>query len=181
MVSIGGVTNVTEGARPDRLTTSRLVLRRLVPADAGQVVALHADPDAVRFRPEGVDPPERSRQLFAAWLDHWAEFGFGYWALEVAETGELAGFGGLQLAHDEDAYLNVFYRLFPRHWGNGYATEMVTAAAEWGRRELPALPIMIITPVVNEPARRVAVKSGFAEVRQAWFQGARSCFFRLVG
>ena len=181
MVSIGGVTSTAEGARPDRLTTPRLVLRRLTPADVESVVALHADPLAVRFRPEGVNPPERSRQLFSAWLDHWAEFGYGYWAVEVAATGELAGFGGLQLAHDENAYLNVFYRLFPRHWGNGYATEMVTAAAAWGRRALPELPIMIITPVVNEPARRVAEKTGFTEVRRAWFQGAHSCFFRLVG
>jgi RimJ/RimL family protein N-acetyltransferase len=181
MVSIGGVTNVAEGARPDRLTTPRLLLRRLAPADADAVVALHADPDAVRYRPEGVDPPARSRQLCRAWLDHWTEFGFGHWAVEVAATGELAGFGGLQLAHDGDPYLNVFYRLFPGHWGNGYATEMVTAATAWARRTLPELPVMIITPVVNEPARRVAEKTGFTEVRRDWFQGARSCFFRLPG
>ncbi len=176
------MTHVAEGARPERLTTTRLVLRKVEQDDVEAMVALHADPDAVRYRPEGASPPEQSRLIFASWLDHWAEFGFGYWAIELVRTGELIGFGGLQLAYGDDgAYLNVFYRLFPRAWGHGYAPEMVAVAAEWGRRAFPDLPIMIITPVENHPARRVAEKMGFTEVGRAWFQGALSCFFQLSG
>lgn len=182
MVSIGGVTHVAEGARPERYTTARLVLRKVAPEDVDAMVALHADPDAVRFRPEGASPPAQSRLLFSSWLDHWSEFGFGYWTIELAGSGELAGFGGLQLAYSDDGpYLNLFYRLFPRHWGHGYAPEMVGAAVEWGRRAFPDLPIMIITPTENVPAQRVAKKTGFSEVRRAWFQGALSCFFRMPG
>lgn len=174
------MTHVAEGARPERITTARLVLRKLVPADVDDVITLHANPAAVRYRPEGASPPEQTRLLFSSWLDHWTEFGFGYWAIEVTRTGALAGFGGLQLAYaDEGAYLNVFYRLFPAFWGHGYAPEMVLAAASWGRQAFPDLPIAIITPIENAPARRVAVKCGFAEVRRAYFQGALSCFFEL--
>lgn len=176
------MTQVSEAARPERLTTERLVLRKVVPADAEAMAELHADPDATRHRPEGPSTPRHSRQLFSSWLDHWAEFGFGYWAIEVAASGELAGFGGLQLAYGDDGpYLNVFYRLFPRFWGQGYAPEMVTAAVEWGHRALPDLPIMIITPTSNNAARRVAEKLGFTQVREAQFQGALSCFFLLPG
>jgi RimJ/RimL family protein N-acetyltransferase len=175
------VTHVAEGARPERLTTARLVLRKILPSDLDAMTALHADPEAVRYRPEGVGTPDHSRLLFSSWLDHWAEFGFGYWAIELA-TGELAGFGGLQLAYgDHGAYLNVFYRFFPRFWGHGYAPEMVAAAVEWRRRACPELPILIITPTVNTAARRVAEKAGFTKVREAHFQGALSCFFELLG
>ena len=168
---------VAEGAIPERL-----VLRKVEPADVDAMIALHADPEAVRHRPEGVGDPEHSRLLFSSWLDHWAEFGFGYWAIELARTHELVGFGGLQLAYaDDGSYLNVFYRLFPRFCGHGYAPEMVAAAVEWGRRELPTLPIMIITPTENAAARRVAEKMGFTQVKEAHFQGALSCFFRLPG
>ena len=153
-----------------------------MPGDLEAMVALHADPDAVRHRPEGVGAPEHSRLLFSSWLDHWAEFGFGYWAIELAGTGELVGFGGLQLAYgDNGSYLNVFYRLFPRFWGHGYAPEMVAAAVEWRRRASPELPIFIITPTVNTAARRVAEKMGFTLTHEAHFQGALSCFFELVG
>lgn len=156
-----------------------------MPTDVEPMIALHADPEATRHRPEGVGDPHHSRQLFASWLDHWAEFGFGYWAIELA-TGELVGFGGLQLAYGpwnetDGSYLNVFYRLFPHFWGHGYAPEMVTAAVEWGRRTLPDLPILIITPTTNAAARRVAEKLGGQLVRQAHFQGALSCFFQLSG
>ena len=174
------MTQVLEGERPERLVTARLVLRRLAPADVEKMIALHADPDATRHRPEGASTPRHSRQLFSSWLDHWTEFGFGYWTIERA--AEVAGFGGLQLAYGDDGpYLNVFYRLFPAFWGQGYAPEMVTAAVEWGRRVLPDLPIMIITPTSNNAARRVAEKLGFAQVREAHFQGALSCFFLLPG
>ncbi|MFL6119850.1 GNAT family N-acetyltransferase [Actinophytocola sp.] len=176
------MTQVSEGARPERITTARLVLRKVVPQDAAAMIALHADPDATRHRPEGVSDPAHSRQLFSSWLDHWAEFGFGYWAIELAATGELTGFGGLQLAYaDDGSYLNVFYRLFPRFWGHGYAPEMVTAAVEWGHHTFPGLPILIITPTTNTAARRVAEKLGATLVREAHFQGALSCFFRLPG
>jgi RimJ/RimL family protein N-acetyltransferase len=179
MVSIGGVTHVGEDDRPERFTTARLVLRKLTPDDVDAMIAIHADPDVVRFRPEGVSTPDDSRQLFASWLDHWDEFGFGYWAIELARTGELIGFGGLQLSYSDDGpYLNVFYRLFSRYWGRGFAPEMVTAALGWGRRAFPDLPMMIITPTLNVPAQRVAIKLGFTEVRRAWFQGTLCCFFR---
>lgn len=182
MVSIGGVTHAVEGERPERFTTARLVLRKVTPADVDAMIAIHADPDVVRFRPEGASPPDESRQLFASWLDHWAEFGFGYWAIELARTGELIGFGGLQLSYADDGpYLNVFYRLFPGHWGHGFAPEMVVAAVEWGVRAFPDLPILIITPTRNVPAQRVAVKLGFVEVRREWFQGTLCCFFRHPG
>lgn len=177
------MTDVAEGARPERIPTERLVLRKIVPSDVEAMVALHADPDAVRHRPEGLGDPDHSRLLFASWLDHWTEFGFGYWAIELAGTAELAGFGGLQLAFGDWAgsYLNVFYRLFPTFWGRGYAPEMVAAAVEWGRRAYPDLPIFIITPTVNTSARRVAEKTGFTQVREDYFQGAMNCFFQFPG
>jgi RimJ/RimL family protein N-acetyltransferase len=182
LASIRVVSHVAEGARPERIATTRLVLRKVAPADVDAMIALHADPEAVRFRPEGPGTPEQSRSLFTAWLDHWAEFGFGYWAIELVRTGELIGFGGLQLAYADDGpYLNVFYRLFPGSWGHGYAPEMVAAAVEWGHRAFPDLPILIITPTANTAARRVAAKMGFTEVRRAYFQGALSCFFELPG
>ncbi len=180
VASIGTVSQVAEDARPERVHTERLVLRKVEPADVDAMTALHADPAAVRHRPEGPGSPDQSRLLFASWLDHWAEFGFGYWTIELTRTGETIGFGGLQLAHAGDGmYLNVFYRLFPSEWGRGYAPEMVAAAVGWARQELPGLPITIITPTENVAARRVAEKMGFAEVRQAYFQGALSCFFEL--
>ena len=177
------MTEVAEGARPERITTERLVLRKIVPEDVDAMVALHADPQAMPHRPEGLRAPAHSRRLFTAWLDHWLEFGFGYWAMELADTNELVGFGGLQVAFDDwtGTYLNMFYRLFPAYWGHGYAPEMVVAAVEWGRRVFPHLPIFIITPTVNVAARRVAEKVGFTQVREALFQGAVNCFFRGPG
>jgi RimJ/RimL family protein N-acetyltransferase len=180
------VTHVAEDARPERLATARLVLRKVEPADADAMIALHADPDATRFRPEGRGTPDHSLRLFSSWLDHWAEFGFGHWAIELAGTGELAGFGGLQLAYGDwngtgGCYLNMFYRLFPGFWGHGYAPEMVAAGLDWSRRVCPELPVLIITPTRNAPARRVAEKLGATLVREAHFQGALSCFYRLPG
>lgn len=174
------MTHVAEDDRPERIHTERLVLRKVELADVDTMIALHADPEAVRHRPEGPGSPGQSRLLFESWLQHWIDHGFGYWAIVLAGTDEPVGFGGLQLAETDDgAYLNVFYRLFPSAWGHGYATEMVMAAIEWATLALPELPITIITPTVNEAAIRVATRLGFVEVERSYFQGALSCFFEL--
>ena len=168
MVAIGGV-----------VRTARLVLRPVTPADRDAVVAIHTDPETATYRPGGAATVREALGLLDGWIAHWAENGFGYWAIVAAATGETVGFGGVQHREfDGDTYLNVYYRFSPQAWGKGYAVEMVNAAVDWAERSLPDLPVQVVTTVDNEPAMRVAERAGFVEVRQAEYEGALSRFYR---
>ena len=60
--------------------------------------------------------------------------------------------------------LEVGYMFLPSVWGNGYATEAVTAVLEWTDTHLPAETIVLCTQSAHEASVRLAGRLGFQEV-----------------
>lgn len=113
------------------LVTRRLLLRPPRDSDLGALASLHADPAVNRFcsaaTPHGHAAVEAQLQ---AWMDHWQTHGFGHWAIaEREDPDRLIGFGGLMrrsvAGHDG---LFLYYRITPRAWGRGLASEMAQQA-----------------------------------------------------
>ncbi|QFZ22944.1 GNAT family N-acetyltransferase [Saccharothrix syringae] len=150
---------------PDQIRTDRLLLRRVGPGDVRAAIAVLSDPGTNRFSPAGPPSAEEAAKALVAWQAHWARDGIGYWAVELPETGEVIGFGGLRHHElDGEPVLNLSYRFRPRHWGRGYAPEMARAAVDWASRSRPGRPVVITTVPDNAPSQRVAEKLGFAHV-----------------
>lgn len=152
-------------SNPDQIRTDRLLLRRVGPGDVRSAIAVLSDPGANRFNPAGPPSAEGAARMLVEWQAHWARDGIGYWAVELPETAEVIGFGGLR-HHDLDGEptFNLFYRFRPRHRGRGYAPEMARAAIDWASRFRPNRPVVIITDLDDEPSQRVAEELGFAHV-----------------
>ena len=78
------------------LRTERLLLRGWREDDLDPYAALNRDPDVARYATVNGLPPTRSetehhhRRILA----HWQRFGFGLWAVELLESGEMIGFVG---------------------------------------------------------------------------------------
>ena len=159
------VTVATMTSNPELVRTDRLLLRRVGPGDVRSAIAVLSDPGTNRFNPAGSPSAEQAAAMLVEWQAHWARDGIGYWAVELPETGEVIGFGGLRHHElDGEPALNLFYRFRPRHWGRGYAPEMARAAVEWAGPARPDRPVVIITDPDNKPSQRVAEKLGFAHV-----------------
>ena len=142
--------------------TDRLVLRAVSDSDVDASFAIHGDPATYRFHPGGVS---RSRAQAAAqladWQREWTELGFGFWAVSLAASEQVIGFGGLtRRIFRERPVLNIYYRFAPSAWGHGYATEMADAALGLTRRLLPDMPVIVRTRPANVAARAVAEKVG---------------------
>jgi len=59
-------------------------------------------------------------------IHHWAEFGYGEWAIEERATGSVVGRVGLIYPDRLDAEptrIEIGWTLAPESWGRGYATE----------------------------------------------------------
>jgi ribosomal-protein-alanine N-acetyltransferase len=80
-----------------RLHTQRLLLRAWQASDRAPYAALNADPAVREFFPERLGREQSDAQI-AVFEDHFAQHGFGMWALAPRATGELIGFTGLDLA-----------------------------------------------------------------------------------
>jgi RimJ/RimL family protein N-acetyltransferase len=117
--------------------TDRLLLREYMEEDAEAFFKLNTDPQVIRFVP---DKPllnvEQARQIL---LDHpiadYRKYGFGRGACILKSTGEQIGFAGLKYL-EELGEVDVAYRLLPKYWGQGLATEAALASVRFGFADL---------------------------------------------
>jgi RimJ/RimL family protein N-acetyltransferase len=112
------------------------VLRRFVPEDREGFVEMNRDPGVRKYFP-GLLTPEESLGEVTRIEQHWDTHGFGPWALDV--RGDFAGILGLKWVPPDMPFapaVELLYRLIPRFWGQGLATEGSLAALEFGFCEL---------------------------------------------
>jgi RimJ/RimL family protein N-acetyltransferase len=144
------------------LMTARLVLRPWRASDRAPFAALGADPRVMHF----LGPPltrAQSDALADRIEAHFAEHGFGLWAVEAPGVVEFAGSVGLAHARFDAPFnpsVELAWRLAPEHWGRGYATEAARAAARFGFEMLALSEILAFTTTRNAASRAVMERLG---------------------
>lgn len=113
------------------LTTARLVLRPLAPADAADVQRL-----AALFEVAGTTvniphpyPDDGARAFIAAQRDGWRTDASATWA--ITHDGAFIGCVGLQLVARVHGRARLGYWIAPAEWNRGYATEACRAVVAW--------------------------------------------------
>jgi RimJ/RimL family protein N-acetyltransferase len=163
--------------------TQRLLARRPAPVDRAAYHAHFTHPAVESWlRPSPLPPFDVAAidELLLGDCSHWKDHGFGPWVLEVAETGEFAGRGGLAWASVEGvAEVELPWSIEPRFHGAGYATEAAKAATEWARRIGFDRVIALILPT-NAASQRVAEKAGFSRDGECEHAGLRHLLFCLA-
>jgi ribosomal-protein-alanine N-acetyltransferase len=147
---------------PRELRTDRLWLRRWRPTDLAPFAALNTDVRVMEHFP-AVLSRKASDALAARIQDHFAEHGYGLWAVEIPGVSRFAGFVGLSIARFEahfTPFVEIGWRLAAEHWGAGYATEGARAALDFGFAELGLDEIVSFTVPANVRSRRVMEKIG---------------------
>ena len=142
------------------LATERLQLRRFTRADLPLLQRLNSDPEVMRHL-GGVEAPDDTRQMLEGRILTYYEEqpGLGVWATLERQSGECIGFHLLNHIRGE-SLIQVGYRLFPKFWGGGYATEMSVALLRYGYSDLGLPSLCAITHPDNFGSQRVLLKSG---------------------
>ena len=143
------------------LRTERLVLRRWRESDLEPWAAMNADPE-VREHLGEVMTREQSDASVAAFEAEFDQRGFGWWAVEVAATGEFIGFAGLDPVDEEMPFtgVEIGWRLARSSWGHGYATEAARATLTFGFDTLKLPEILAITTATNVRSQAVMRRLG---------------------
>ncbi|WP_157762503.1 GNAT family N-acetyltransferase [Nocardia yamanashiensis] len=117
------------------LTTSRLTLRPVTPADHAALLAHWTTPQVREFLFDGaVMTDDEVSGVIADSVRTFAADGYGLW---LACSPTLIGTAGLRPL--DDLGLEIFYSLAPSAQGRGYATEAAVAVIDHARETL-ALP-----------------------------------------
>ena len=154
------------------LETDRLLLREYVEEDAEAFFKLNSDPEVLRFVPDKrLLDVEQARQTL---IDHpiadYRKYGFGRGACILKSTGEQIGFAGLKYL-EELGEVDVAYRLLPKYWGLGLATEAALASVRYGFADLDLKRIIGLVMPENIASVRVLEKTGLRYVETVAFWG----------
>lgn len=149
-----------------RLETERLVLRPFVPEDLDALEPILADPVMMQYYPAPF-----SRERSSEWIDwnrgHYAERGFGLWAMDAKDTGELLGDCGLiPQVVDGNPEVEVGWHVRRSHWRRGLATEAGAACCRHAFEELGLARLISLIRPENVPSRGVAEKLGMSIERE---------------
>jgi RimJ/RimL family protein N-acetyltransferase len=143
--------------------TRRLLLREFTSGDLDEMAAIFADPEVMRFS-LGTKTREQTRRWIEGCRQDYSpeRWGFGLWAVALKATGDLAGYCGLTQFEDVDGRreVEIGFRLAPRFWGQGLATEAAAAARDYALGTLGLTRLISIIEPENQASIRVAEKLG---------------------
>jgi RimJ/RimL family protein N-acetyltransferase len=165
------------------LRTSRLRLRPFTEADATAHLALYRDPEVTRQLGGGPFVGDqiaaRSRRAVDRFVRHWAEKGFGVFAVEELQTGRFLGQCGLSTV-DELGEVEVLYALERAAWGRGLATEAARAAVACGFDRAGLARIVAVTRPEHTRSRAVLEKLGMRYERDVEVFGLHAVLYALT-
>ena len=145
------------------LTSERLRLRPVTKRDFSAIATMDSDPSVMRYLCLNSLVPSYEQALEEAHylLELRAPSGGGTWAITCRTTQTFFGWVWVVLLGDVP-YIDFGYRLAPRFWGYGYATEagrQVTRHAFW---ELGIPYLTAVIHPLNLASVRVAEKVGLS-------------------
>jgi ribosomal-protein-alanine N-acetyltransferase len=147
-----------------RLETERLVLRLFTPDDVQAMFDLNSDPEVTRYAEAAPvrDLQEAREKLQSGPLADYAKHGYGRFAVEDRDTGEVIGFCGIKYIPEIDLP-EIGYRLKRSYWGRGLCTEAARACVDFARDDLKIRKLVALIMPENIASIRVAEKLGMKQ------------------
>lgn len=149
-------------------SSERLHLRQWTNEDLPLFAHLNADTKVMRYFPSLLSS-EQSNAMADKIRRLICERGWGFWALELKESGEFIGFTGLHTPSDKlpcSPCVEIGWRLASSHWGKGYATEAANTALSIAFEHLNFEEIVAFTAHQNQPSIRVMQRIGMHNTEQ---------------
>jgi len=130
------------------------VLRELTEEDIPQTLEI------TRFDGKPPRDLEEANQMIRKIRAECLEGKLIHWAIETRETGEIVGTCGYYRGFENGAG-EIGYILLEKFRGQGFMTEVVNAAVEFGFQTMKLSQVFAITSAKNQASQNVLTKCGF--------------------
>ena len=145
------------------------------------MVKLFADPDFMRFS-LGVFTKREQTVAFLDKVMGWDKAGIpSQYAVSIRPDPEVIGYCGF-FHHPEHGIpdVEIGYRLDPKFWNRGFATEAARAVRDYGFAKLKLDHLISLIHSENIPSRRVAEKNGMTAEKEIDFRGFPTLVFAIT-
>ncbi len=168
-------------ASAPRIETERLILRGPEASDHEALAIIRAKED-VGKHVGGVRDWQDTWFMIMRTFGMWPMLGYGYWFIDLKETGELVGEVGFAdfkrgMQPDISGIPEAGWVLDSPHWGKGLMTEAVEAAHHWLDTETDYVQSCCIIDPEHTPSINVAKKCGYEAVTLSEYRGDAAMIF----
>lgn len=163
--------------------TERLKFRKLTRNDIPSWTIFFVNNDRLRFL--GIDLSKNSETHATEWiekqLERYENEGLGHLAIELKETGEFIGVGGIiprELENKRE--FEIAYSLLPKYWKKGYGTELAIQMKEFGFSNINSERFVSIIDKENSDSINVAKKNGMRVLFETKYLGMDVKVFGVI-
>lgn len=156
--------------------SERLKYRKLTRDDIPVWTNFFEDNDSLKFL--GIDLSKKPENLATDWierqLDRYEKEGLGHLAVELKETHEFIGVGGIiprELENKNE--FEIAYSLLPNFWKNGYGTELAKQMKKFGFENIDSERFVSIIDKENTDSINVALKNGMKILFETLYLGMK--------
>ncbi|MBL4653122.1 MAG: GNAT family N-acetyltransferase [Flavobacteriales bacterium] len=146
-------------------TSQRLGFRNWVSADVPSMTEISANKEVMEFFPYEATPAQ-TKTFIERMQTMFTENGYCYFAVDRIDTNEFIGFIGLCYQKNNlsfSPYIDIGWRLSPKHWGNGFATEGAKRCLQYAFEKLKLKTILSTAPLANIKSIAVMEKIGMSK------------------
>lgn len=151
-----------------RLETDRLILRPWQESDHAAFIAMSADPEVMKYFPQPLTQAQ-SLAFIQQLSTIMQQNQWGFWAVELKQSGEFIGFIGLAEQTQQFPFspcVEIAWRLAKAFWRQGYATEGAQAALNYAFQTLKLNKVVSFTAAINHPSEAVMQRLNMHKVTE---------------
>jgi ribosomal-protein-alanine N-acetyltransferase len=148
------------------IETPRLIIREITFDDLRGMFELDSDAEVHRYLGNDlVKSIDESEKVITFIRQQYLDNCIGRWAMVEKNSGNFIGWTGFKYISEtingHSNYHDLGYRMLPRYWGKGYATESAKACLKYGLETLKFNPIYAMANAENTASKNVLIKTGF--------------------
>ena len=162
---------------PEKVETSRLILRCFKEGDWLDLHKLYSDPECTRYTIQRTLTEGESWRTMATMIGHWQIRGYGPYAVEDKVTGKVMGPVGLWYPNDWPGP-EIKWALSRDYWGSGYASEAARAVKKIAAECMPEISLISLIFSDNQPSIKLAEAIGATFERELEFRGQAARIYR---
>jgi len=162
---------------PQTIETPRLLLRPFRHEDWQELYAYYSDPEAIKYVTSSLSSEADTWRIMASMVGHWTLRGYGPYAIELKETGELAGLAGLWFPNDWPSP-EIKWGLIRKFWGQKIASEAARAVKKMAGEYIPDLSLISMIQNENLASIQLAKAIGATFEKEVDFRGGKWSIYR---
>ena len=169
------------------IETERLILRELTETDVEGMFELDSNIDVHTFLGNNpIKTKEQAEQNIQFIRTQYLERGVGRFAVIEKNSSDFIGWCGLKFCKGKEEELNgisnfidIGYRLIPKFWGKGYASEAAFASLDFGFKNMKYECIYGAAETANIGSNKILRKIGLQYINEFNYKGIKASWYQL--